>query len=314
MDVISDRAAREVAELGADEVLAARDGGREVGRLALWWSDVPAREDGRMGCLGGFEAEESGVAEQLLARGCDRLREEGCGLAVGPMNGNTWRSYRFVVEGAGRPPFFMEPANPAEWPGWWMDAGFQKLAGYSSSRLALELGEGDGLEERVMRRLEARGVSVRPVDVGDLDRELRAIHEVCLEAFSKNYLYTPLDVVSFVGMYQKVAPFLKPGYAWIAECDGVACGFVFGMPDLLAVKGGRAADFIVKTLAVLPERRFAGLGSLLVERVHRVAVGEGFTHAIHALQHDGNSSRRITGRHHGEVIRRYALFCRELMS
>jgi L-amino acid N-acyltransferase YncA len=69
---------------------------------------------------------------------------------------------------------------------------------------------------------------------------------------------------------------------------------------------------IVKTLAVDPDARCAGLGSLLVDELHRIGLEKGYTEAIHALQHETNTSLKITGRHHGEVFRRYALFSKLL--
>lgn len=69
---------------------------------------------------------------------------------------------------------------------------------------------------------------------------------------------------------------------------------------------------IVKTLAVDPEARCAGLGSLLVDELHRTAWEKGYTEAIHALQHETNTSLKITGRHHGGVFRRYALFSKRI--
>ena len=68
----------------------------------------------------------------------------------------------------------------------------------------------------------------------------------------------------------------------------------------------------MKTLAVDPASRCAGLGSLLVDEVHRLGKTKGFTEAIHALQHETNTSLKITGRHHGTAIRRYALLSKPL--
>jgi L-amino acid N-acyltransferase YncA len=112
-------------------------------------------------------------------------------------------------------------------------------------------------------------------------------------------------------MYGKVSHLVRPEHVWLAEASGALVGFVFCMPDALAMERGEAPDFIVKTLAVRPGRRMAGLGSLLVARAQRAAADSGFRHAIHALQHETNSSLRITDRCGGEVMRRYALYARK---
>ena len=37
-------------------------------------------------------------------------------MAVGPMDGSTWRRYRFITERGAEPAFFLETYNPDVWP------------------------------------------------------------------------------------------------------------------------------------------------------------------------------------------------------
>ena len=90
--------------------------GRVSGCAALWWRETPPMENERMGAIGGFVAETEEAASLLLDAALHRLRKESCTIAVGPMNGNTWRSYRLVTEPGDEPPFLLEPTNPVEWP------------------------------------------------------------------------------------------------------------------------------------------------------------------------------------------------------
>ena len=70
--------------------------------------------------------------------------------------------------------------------------------------------------------------------------------------------------------------------------------------------------FIIKTLAVDPAHRQAGLGSWLVGSAHGVAHDLGWTEGgIHALMWTGSHSRSIS-QHAGQIFRRYALFEKEL--
>jgi len=62
---------------------------------------------------------------------------------------------------------------------------------------------------------------------------------------------------------------------------------------------------------VVPGRRCAGLGALLVERVQLAASEMGFGRAIHALMHESNSSRSISS-HYATTMRRYTLFAKAL--
>jgi GNAT superfamily N-acetyltransferase len=246
----------------------------------------------------------------LLEGAAEHLRELGCNAAVGPMNGNTWQRHRFVIESSGRGSFLLEPQNPSEHPGWWAQAGFSILSRYSSSVIGLDGSE--VIPAAVKSRLARSGVVVRKLDAARYEEELRAIHTVSLRSFDNNFLYTPLEEEAFLRAYLKVRDHVDADFVRIAERDAVPCGFVFGIPDLEAVARGEKPALIVKTLAVDPEARCAGLGSLLVDELHRVGREKGYAEAIHALQHESNTSLKITGRHHGEVFRRYALFSQKL--
>ncbi len=282
----------------------------EVAKAKVWWECTPLLEGKSIGTIGDFQADDAEAAFLMLEVVVDYLRDKGCHIAVGPMNENTWQQHRFVIESNGRGPFLLEPRNPAEYPGWWEQAGFSVLSRYSSSVLPLD---GSEVTSPALRaRLAKTGVVVRKLDAARYDGELRKIHAVSLKSFVQNFLYTPLEEDAFLAAYRKVREHVDADLVRIAERDGVPCGFVFGIPDLEAEARGEKPALIVKTLAVDPQSRCAGLGSLLVDELHRIGRKKGYTEAIHALQHETNTSLKITGRHHGEVFRRYALFSKAL--
>lgn len=304
----------EDAQLGmqAPDLHLADDAGR--GRASLWWSDVPAWPGQRLGVIGHFAATDPGTATTLLDAACAELAARGCTLAVGPMDGNTWRSYRFMTDACGFPRFALEPWNPAEWPRWWEASGFAPFQTYQSALEARMASEDPRLPE-LERKLAAAGVAMRPLDLGDFDGELARIFEISESAFAANVLYTPLPKAEFLAMYAKVKPYAHPRLVWLAEQATAErtrpVGFVFCVPDLLQAQGGRQPDtLIVKTLAKVPDRGLGGLGKLLLAHVQREAQALGFTKAIHALMHDANRSATL-----GEdatVIRRYTLYAKAL--
>lgn len=281
-----------------------------VAKAALWWRDTPKMDGVNIGAIGDFVADSAEATVMLLNGAADHLREKGCQVAVGPMDRNTWQRHRFVIESGGRTPFLLEPRNPVEHPAWWERAGFSVLSRYSSSVMPLDGSE--VMSPAVRSRLKRAGVNVRKLDANCYDDELRKIFAVSLKSFANNFLYTPLQEEEFLAAYQKVSNQVDADLVRIAERDGVPCGFVFGIPDLEAAARAEKPALIVKTLAVDPESRCAGLGSLLVDEIHQIARQKGYIEAIHALQHETNTSLKITGRHHGEVIRRYAIFSRQL--
>lgn len=281
-----------------------------IGHAALWWKESPVYEGHPVGAIGGFSAIDPQAAKKILNAADDRLREAGSKLAVGPMNGNTWRRYRFVVESTGCDSYFMEPRNPETYPQWWRDCGYQSLSRYSSSFVTLT-GESTvpaGLEERLSRS----DIHIRPIAPDRYEEDLRAIHAISLSSFSRAFLYTPLDEKEFLGAYGKVREEIDPELVRIAEKDGVACAYLFAIPDLEAAARGKKPALIVKTLAVNPDARCGGLGSLLVDQVQLIAHRKGFTEAIHALENEKNNVKKITGRHGGHAFRYYELFSKLL--
>jgi len=284
--------------------------GTVVAHAALWWKVTPMIREERIGTIGGFAARDAQSAKILLNGATTCLSDLKCRIAVGPMNGNTWRRYRFVIESNSRDPFLLEPRNPPEYPDWWRQAGFEELSRYSSS-IIREIDTptvAPGLKDRLVRS----GIVIRELDPDRYDDELRTIHRISLRGFAGNFLYTPLEETAFLEAYRKVQDRIDPDLVRIAERDGIPCGFVFAIRDLEAEARGAIPALIVKTLAVDPASRCAGLGSLLIDEVHRLGWQKGYTEAIHALQHENNTSLKITGRHHGQVFRRYALFSKPL--
>jgi GNAT superfamily N-acetyltransferase len=294
----------------ASLVVPRGDGGARA-RCSLWWTATPSLDGERVGAIGHYAAGDDEAARALLDAACAELARRGCSLAVGPMDGNTWRSYRLVTEPGSEPPFFLEPVNPREWPVQWREAGFAPLAHYASA-LDLDLARHDARGDRAAERLAALGVTLRALDVDAFDEELSRIYSVAEVSFRQNFLYTPLPEDAFAAQYRQVRPLVVPELVLIAEHEGRAVGFAFTIPDALErQRGERVRTAIIKTVAILPELRYGGLGTWLVESTRRAAHRLGFERAVHALMNDTNASRAISALT-GASMRGYTLFARTL--
>jgi GNAT superfamily N-acetyltransferase len=280
-------------------------------RCSLWW-EPPLVVNGRpAGLIGHYDATTAEAAATLLDQACDQLRDRGCALAIGPMDGSTWASYRFVTGGTDEPPFFLEPSHPPEWPAHFEAAGFAPLARYHST-ITDDLDGADPKVDRAEARLAASGCRFRHLDLSRLEKEMLAIHRVSLAAFQQAYLYQPISFDSFAAAQAKLAPLLRPELVLMAERNEELVGFAFAIPDVLQAQRGLAPDTaIIKTLAILPGRAQAGLGVVLVGRLHRTARELGFRRVVHALMHEANGSQNIRG-HASRLLREYTLFARTL--
>src|SRR4051812_22604108 len=62
-------------------------------RCSIWWQHVPQFPNGKIGLIGHFEARDEPSARGILDSACDHLKDHGCTVAVGPMDGSTWNRY-----------------------------------------------------------------------------------------------------------------------------------------------------------------------------------------------------------------------------
>lgn len=294
-----------------DRHLVLMDDGAVGARCSCWWTDAPALPGERLGAIGHYAAASSEAAAELLARACGVLESAGCTVAVGPMDGSTWRRYRFVVDRGAGPPFALEPDNPDEWPRDWASAGFSTLATYTSAMNA-DLGVEDPRGAAARGRLKDAGIAIRRFDPSRGDDDLRRIFYLSLSAFSRNFLYTPIAEAEFMAQQRAVLPFVRPELVLLAERGDELAGFMFAIPDVLQLRRAGAADTVIlKTMAVDQGLSGMGLGGVLMDEVQQAARALGYRRAIHALMHDDNRSARLSARY-ARTIRRYALFSKRL--
>ncbi len=286
--------------------------GRDVAaRCSLWFTGTAALGPHRVGLIGHYAANDRAAARVVIEHACSELARRGCTLAVGPMDGSTWRHYRLITERGSEPPFCLEPDNPAEWPADFTSQGFAPLARYHSA-LAGEIHTDDPRIERAASRLSAQGFAIRPLMLDCFEPELLRMFRIATASFASNVLYTPISEQEFNAQYAPLRPYVNPELVLIAERDGNPAGMIFAIPDWAQVGRGAPVDtFIVKTLAVVPRFRGRGLGSVLLHRANQAAHRLGFRRAIHALMRDENESTRISARH-AVVFRRYTLYQRPL--
>lgn len=288
--------------------------GQVLARCSLWWKTGPTYGHERLGLIGHYAAHEATTGQFLLTQACAQLAKQGCTLAVGPLDGNTFRRYRLLTErsvaGHHHAPFFLEPDNPDAWPDQWRQVDFQPFAEYFSA--IGELPEEDPRTASLAHRVADHGVSIRTVDMHCFEAELQRIYQVVGKSFCNNFLYTPIDAAEFMAQYGAVRNYIQPALVLLAEQAGEPVGFVFALPDLAQAQRGEPVDtVIVKTVGVVPALGGIGLGGLLVARCQMAARTLGYRYAIHALMFEDNLSRKISERY-AQVMRRYTLFAKSL--
>ncbi|GAA5494038.1 hypothetical protein Rhal01_00193 [Rubritalea halochordaticola] len=274
---------------------------------SLWWSAVPEVAGETVATIGncqlGCEESAPDFLRKLLSWS---KAHNGSTVIFGPMDGNTWRSHRAVTYSDQRPPFLMEPNTPASWPAIFEAAGFAPYSAYSSSTVDLTIEQPDF--SKLEKRLEDAGVQLRCINMENFEDELRSIFQLSLQSFQHNVLYTPITEAEFMSKYLEAKQMVDPDLVQLAIDGEEIVGFMFAFPDPIALKSENNPAVIMKTLATKLDRKYSGLGSLLVNRVHEAASRKGIQQAYHALQHESNKSQRLSERFKPTVFRRYTLY------
>jgi len=296
----------------ADQHFAALDEDQQVrARCSIWWRDTVKVNGSSTGAIGHYAATDAAYGEAVLQHACRELKNRRCAIAVGPLDGNTWRSYRFVTERGDAKPFFLEPDNPDEWPQYFGNVGFSTLAHYVSEinpNMANRQPELGSLRDK----FSALGVQIDPVNVDNAVDDMAGIYHVVCESFRNAFLYTPLDIDSYVSIYEPMLTQVDPRLMLVAKHAGEVVGFILAPPDSLQLSYQHAMDAIVlKTVAVLPRKEYSGLGRVLIVDLLKNAIDMGFTTAISALMQTENRSQKISSDCAGPM-RAYEVFAKEL--
>lgn len=296
--------------------------GHTLAQCDLWWQNKPDVNGIQLGTLGhldldaDLEADLDAIAQAaitLLRQARRYLQRQGCTIALGPMDGSTWQSYRCATDWDQGPPFWGEPQTDPRWLDWLAQAGFTPVARYES-RLCRDLGQ-TWTPRRRRHRLAS--VTLGSAQGHDPEALLAQIYPLVMASFQSQPWFQPLPATVFAQAYRPLLAQVDPRLvqlAWAAEKPSEEpqsgdlgdrpVGFLLALPDALAPVG--QPRLIIKTLAIAPSRAYAGLGYPLLEAAHRAGLAQGYDQAIHALMHSQNPSLNLS-RRYSQPLREYLL-------
>ena len=267
----------------------------EGARVTLY-PDGPGWQGAPAACLGNFASPDAATGRAVLAQALARVRALGIRQLIGPMEGDTWHSYRFVTDSDGSAPFLLEPSNKPFAPDLFTEAGFQPIGRYFSARVALDQTAADPPPPN-------GDFIIAPWSGTDPEALFGQVFDLSVEAFSRNAFYKPISRAAFLAMYMPVVPLMKRELIFFATTpEGRLLGFLFGIPNY--AEGPQTKTAILKTYASVRP----GVGRHLAHAFHSSARALGYDTAIHALIHDDNLSALRSAVEGAHVFRRYTLF------
>lgn len=263
--------------------------------------DAPGWDGLKCAALGRATFDNVSAGTALIEAICSRLRQEGFGGVIGPMDGDTWHSYRVVTQSDGTAPFLMEPASGPHDLETFQASGFAPVSSYFSSRARLS----DTVSEEAA---SVPGIVVEPWDGNNAEGLISQLFNLSGQSFADNHFFKEITLDAFLELYRPLLPLVDPQHVLFARTvdDGKLVGFLFGLPD--ALNRTERKTVILKTYA----SGIRGVGYLLADTFHRRAIDMGFDDVIHALIHSDNVSGKRSTQHNATVFRQYALMGRKL--
>ena len=300
------------------EIVIFNDENNNIGGSIHLWHNRPDYNGRKTSYIGNVNIHEKyrKNEEQLFNKIFEELKKEGIETIIGPLNGTTWNTYRYVTEKGSRRQFLLEPWNEDYSVSLFEKLGFKPLAGYISTVMEGMNSNGRKNLDKKIEKLKKfdyyKDTRVESAENKDLLKVLNKVYDLTVEAFKNNFLYSELEREIFLKMYMSYEDKIVKKFFKMLYLKGELIGYVFGIPDYaeLGYKG-KIDTIILKTIAVSPEYNGKGMGYILINSLIEEAEKEGYENVIYALMHESNVSKNI-GLLLGNMLRRYTLFIKEL--
>lgn len=209
--------------------LAVRDG-RDVGRISAQVDELLKESD--LGHFGMIAAEDdAAVFAALFAAAESWLRERGRSRVQGPFNLTINEETGLLIDGFNTPPMiFMSHDAPYA-------AGQIERLGYAKAKdvIAYIFDMAKGMPSQVqkmMTRLQSAGMTVRPIDMSNFNREFDLVMDIFNDAWSQNWGFVPFTDAELKHMGKGLKPLIDKRFTAIVECNGQAIGFGILLPNL----------------------------------------------------------------------------------
>lgn len=306
------------------------DDGEVVGRCSAFIDRLAVDYWGEpIGLFGSFECvEDEHGADLLLAAARDWLVDQGMTSMRGPWSFAS-QEWGLEIEGGARRPVILAPHNPPYYADYFESFGLKKAI----DLLAYLADTADGYQfpERYLtltEKIQSRyGVTVRSVDMKDLEREVMTIVDLSNRSIADNWGYYPVTQDEARAMARDLRQIVNPEVILIAEDHkGEPIGFALSLPDintllkdmngrmlpfgwlklLLGLKGIR--QYRMWGLGVVPEFQGKGIDTLLYKATYEALKDLNVCMEINYVLEDNHRMNNALLKLGVKPIRRYRVY------
>ncbi|MEA1987222.1 MAG: GNAT family N-acetyltransferase [Candidatus Marinimicrobia bacterium] len=280
----------------ADFFIAEKDG-KIVGRIAgiknnrhldVYKDDV--------GFFGFFESiDDQNVANALLDKACNWLKNRGLKYVRGPENYSQNEEVGLLIDAFDSPPVVMMTYNPPYYKKLIENYGFKKEMDLYAYNLENVTHIPARLKRAVHLLKKKYNYRIRKVNLKKLDSEVKKIKTIYDSAWSENWGAVPFTDAEINHIKKELVQILDPDLAYIAEIDGKPVGVGLSIPNIneaIIKTNGRLFPFgllkllwhkrkiksvRVIILGILPNQRHKGIDTALYYETFKNGIKNGYT-------------------------------------
>lgn len=218
------------------QLFLAQQGTTTVGRIAAVINEAHDQfHHERAGFFGLFEClpESASAATALVQAAATWVRQRGATFLRGPVNlSMNELDCGLLVEGFGAAPVFQSSYNPPYYADFLLESGLQPC----KDLLVFYRHYHPWPSPRILRLVERlhtrRQLTIRPIQMRDLQAEVQRIIAIYNDAWCDNWGFVPITEAEARHMAQGLRLAIIPQLALLAELDGEVVGCFIALPDL----------------------------------------------------------------------------------
>jgi GNAT superfamily N-acetyltransferase len=279
----------------------ARKNGETVGRIAaiIDRNHITIHNE-QAGFFGFFEClPDCSVARELLGTAARWLKARDIEIMRGPVNPSMNEECGVLLEGFDSPPMIMMTYTPAYYLDYMERCGLTKARDlYAYICVIRDVAAGGRLEKLATAvKVRVPGLTVRPANMKQFQREVEAVKEIYNSAWSHNWGFVPMTDAETESLAKRLKPLIEPELMIMAEVNGKPAAFFVAVPDYNQVLGkinGRLgpvgiakfiwysrqiSDIRIMTMGVKKEYRKKGIEGLLYLEAFKAAMKKGYERA-----------------------------------
>lgn len=246
------------------------------------------------GFFGFFDVvNDEAVARGLLTAAEQWLKNKAVINITGPVNPSTNEPCGLLIEGFDKPAVAMMTYNKPYYADLLKVLGYTKkvdLLAYYLPTTTVEKRTVD-LKDAILKRLKARGISIRKINMKDFKNDVDKVLGVYNEAWKENTGFVPMTDKEFRYLAKDLKMVLDKDFCLLAEIEGKVIGFALAIPDinqvLIKIRRGRLfpagifklllglkkIDMVrVLALGVTPPYRKAGIEACFYAEIIETAI------------------------------------------